>query len=297
LPFAFLLLPFAAFAFYFLFMHWRTARRTIELDRPLVMGILNVTPDSFSDGGKYASIDTALAHAEQMIADGADIIDIGGESTRPGSSPVDASVEISRVLPIIEQLTSRHNVPVSIDTTKSTVAAAALNAGAEIINDISALRWDLALADLAAETGAGLVLMHSRGNFDSMHSQPPVDDIIAEVIDALHNSVTTALQRGVSADRIAIDVGIGFGKTVEQNLELIAKLDRIVSEFQDHPMVVGTSRKSFLAKAAGTASADRLGGSIATAIFAVKKRASIVRVHDVAETVTALRIFTMLDHV
>jgi len=275
-------------------MHWRTARRTIELDRPLVMGILNVTPDSFSDGGKYASIDTALAHADQMIADGADIIDIGGESTRPGSSPVDASVEISRVLPIIEQLTSRHNVPVSIDTTKSTVAAAALNAGAEIINDISALRWDLALADLAAETGAGLVLMHSRGNFDSMHSQPPVDDIIAEVIDALHNSVTTALQRGVSADRIAIDVGIGFGKTVEQNLELIAKLDRIVSEFQDHPMVVGTSRKSFLAKAAGTASADRLGGSIATAIFAVKKRASIVRVHDVAETVTALRTFTML---
>jgi len=275
-------------------MHWRTARRTIELDRPLVMGILNVTPDSFSDGGKYASIDTALAHADQMIADGADIIDIGGESTRPGSSPVDASVEISRVLPIIEQLTSRHNVPVSIDTTKSTVAAAALNAGAEIINDISALRWDLALADLAAETGAGLVLMHSRGNFDSMHSQPPVDDIIAEVIDALHNSVTTALQRGVSADRIAIDVGIGFGKTVEQNLDLIAKLDRIVSEFQDHPMVVGTSRKSFLAKAAGTASADRLGGSIATAIFAVKKRASIVRVHDVAETVTALRTFTML---
>ena len=278
-------------------MHWRTARRTIELDRPLVMGILNVTPDSFSDGGKYASIDTALAHAEQMIADGADIIDIGGESTRPGSSPVDASVEISRVLPIIEQLTSRHNVPVSIDTTKSTVAAAALDAGAEIINDISGLRWDHALADVAAETGAGLVLMHSRGNFDSMHSQPPVDDIIAEVIDALHNSVTTALQRGVSADRIAIDVGIGFGKTVEQNLELIAKLDRIVSEFQDHPMVVGTSRKSFLAKAAGTASADRLGGSIATAIFAVKKRASIVRVHDVAETVTALRIFTMLDHV
>jgi len=294
LPFDFLLLPFAAFAFYFPFMHWRTARRTIELDRPLVMGILNVTPDSFSDGGKYASIDTALAHADQMIADGADIIDIGGESTRPGSSPVDASVEISRVLPIIEQLTSRHNVPVSIDTTKSTVAAAALNAGAEIINDISALRWDLALADLAAETGAGLVLMHSRGNFDSMHSQPPVDDIIAEVIDALHNSVTTALQRGVSADRIAIDVGIGFGKTVEQNLDLIAKLDRIVSEFQDHPMVVGTSRKSFLAKAAGTASADRLGGSIATAIFAVKKRASIVRVHDVAETVTALRTFTML---
>jgi len=278
-------------------MHWRTARRTIELDRPLVMGILNVTPDSFSDGGKYASIDTALAHADQMIADGADIIDIGGESTRPGSSPVDAFVEISRVLPIIEQLTSRHNVPLSIDTTKSSVAAAALNAGAEIINDISGLRWDLALADLAAETGAGLVLMHSRGNFVSMHSQPPVDDIIADVIEALHTSVTTALKRGVSPDRIAVDVGIGFGKTVEQNLELIAKLDRIVSEFQDHPMVVGTSRKSFLAKAACTASADRLGGSIATAIFAVKKRASIVRVHDVAETVTALRIFTMLDHV
>jgi dihydropteroate synthase len=278
-------------------MHWRTAHRTIELDRPLVMGILNVTPDSFSDGGKYAVIDTALAHAEQMISAGADIIDVGGESTRPGSSPVDPAIEIERVVPVIELLTSQHNIPVSIDTTKSSVAAAAINAGAEVINDISGLRWDPALVDIAVETGAGLVLMHSRGSFDSMHSQPPVDDIVADVIEALHNSVTTALQRGVSADRIAIDVGIGFGKTVEQNLELIAKLDRIVSEFQDHPMVVGASRKSFLAKAAGAPSADRLGGSIATALIAAKNGASILRVHDVAETVSALRMFSVLKHV
>ncbi|MFL6373195.1 MAG: dihydropteroate synthase [Pyrinomonadaceae bacterium] len=278
-------------------MYWQTARRRIALDRPLVMGILNVTPDSFSDGGKFASIDAAVAHAGQMIKAGADIIDVGGESTRPGSSAVDPAVEISRVVPVIEQITSRHRIPVSIDTSKSSVAAAALEAGAEIVNDISALRWDPATAAVAARHGAALILMHSRGSFDTMHSQPPVDDTVSEVIDSLEHSVSQALESGVSSERLAVDVGIGFGKTVEQNLELIAKLDRIVRAFPDYPVVVGTSRKSFLAKLSGGPSADRLGGSIATALIAVQRGAKIVRVHNVAETVTALRTFRALEHV
>ena len=272
-------------------MIWKTARRSLHFDRPLVMGILNVTPDSFSDGGKYLPIDAAIAYAEQMISNGADIIDIGGESTRPGSSPVRADVEIRRVVPVIEQLAGKFDLPISIDTHKAGVAAAAIDAGAEIVNDISGLRWDAGIADVAASTGAGLALMHSRGSFESMHAEPPVDDILSSVIGSLHRSITIATGRGVLSDQIAIDVGIGFGKTVEQNLELIAKLDRIVGEFAQYPMVIGTSRKSFIGKVLGGLSTDqRLSGSIATAVIAAQKGAKIIRVHDVKETVDALRI-------
>jgi len=269
---------------------WQTSRRKIALDRPLVMGILNVTPDSFSDGGEFVSVDAAVAHAEQMIADGADIIDVGGESTRPGGEQVAASKEIQRVIPVIEALVKRFDHPISIDTTKAEVARRAVVAGAEIINDISGLRWEADLADIAAACGAGLVLMHSRGKFETMHSLEAVDDIVAEVKKSLHESIKIARGRGVADRQIVLDVGIGFGKTQKQNLELIAKLDNIVDEFKAYPMLIGTSRKSFIKAILGDVPpSERLSGSLGTAIEAVAKGAKIVRVHDVSETVAALR--------
>lgn len=272
-------------------MYWQTSRRQISLDRPLVMGILNVTPDSFSDGGKFASVDAALSQAELMIADGADIIDIGGESTRPGSLGVTSEEEIRRTAPVIEAISKRFDTAISIDTSKSPVAAAAMNVGAEIINDISGLRFDAAIADIGAAANAGLVLMHSRGDFESMHSQPPADDIFAEVSADLKRSIGAAKTAGVADANIALDIGIGFGKTLAQNLELIAKLDRLVSEFEAYPILVGTSRKSFIGKIlGGVPPLERLGGSIASALIAIRNGAKIVRVHDVKETVAAIRI-------
>jgi dihydropteroate synthase len=187
-------------------------------ERTLIMGILNVTPDSFSDGGQFLSLDGALAHAEQMISEGADIIDIGGESTRPGGEPVSVEEEIKRVVPVIEALVARTNTPISVDTTKSEVARAALDAGAAIVNDISALRFDFYIADAVARAGAGLVLMHSRGTPATMHRLPPVADIMSEVITSLRASIHMAERRGVPSESIVIDPGIGFGKTQEQNI-------------------------------------------------------------------------------
>lgn len=276
-------------------MHWQTSRRKILLSKPLVMGILNVTPDSFSDGGEFVSIDAALMRAEEMISEGADIIDVGGESTRPGGEQVSVELETGRVVPVITAVAERFDVPISVDTTKSPVAQAALNAGAEIINDISGLRWDARLAEIAARTNAGLILMHSRGEFASIHSQPPVDDILTEVINDLRRAVQTAHSYGVSDEQIALDVGIGFGKRADENLELIAKLDKIVSEFESWPILVGASRKSFIAKLFGDAAPnDRLGGSITMAVAAVARGAKVVRVHDVRDTVTALRVSSEL---
>lgn len=277
-------------------MIWKTASRTLDLARPLVMGILNVTPDSFSDGGRYDSVAAALAHAEQMIADGADMIDIGGESTRPGSTQVCADLEIERVIPVIEHLSRRVDVAISIDTTKAAVAEAAIAAGAEIINDISGLRWDPAVADVSARTGAALILMHSRGTFESMHSQERVRDIVSEVTAGLKGSINTAKQHGVSDDRIAIDVGIGFSKSFEQNLELLAKLDEIANIFTPYPMIVGTSRKSFIGRVLGDLPVDqRVSGSVASAVMAAQKGARIIRVHDVKETVNALAILEAVE--
>ncbi len=275
-------------------MHWQTSRRKISLEHPLVMGILNVTPDSFSDGGKYASIDAALDHAEKLVAEGADIIDIGGESTRPGSARVSAEEEIARITTVIEAIVEKFDVPVSIDTSKSEVAKAAVDAGAEIINDISGLRWDAAIADVAAKNRTGLVLMHSRGSFETMHSQPPVDDILREVSTGFRGSLAAAEAAGVGADHIALDVGIGFGKTVDQNLELIGKLDKLVNEFENFPVLVGTSRKSFIGKLLGDAPPEnRLAGSLATVAVAVWNGAKIVRVHDVKETVDVIKTVTV----
>ena len=277
-------------------MNWKTARRTISLDRPLVMAILNVTPDSFSDGGMYLSAEDALRQAEKMIAEGADIIDIGGESTRPRAKPVATDEEISRVVPVIAAISKRFDMPVSIDTTKSEVAEAAIKAGAEIINDISGLRFDERIAEVAGQTGAGLVLMHSRGTIETLHTQPPVDNILADVTADFRRAIGIAKARSVRDDQIVLDIGIGFGKTQEQNLELLAKLDKIVGEFKSYPMLVGVSRKSFIGRILGDGPpSERLGGSIAAALIAARNGAKVVRVHDVKETVSALQMAIALE--
>jgi len=255
------------------------------------MGVLNVTPDSFSDGGQFFSFDQAIAQAERMLNEGADIIDIGGESTRPGSEFVSEEEELRRVIPVIERLAAKGSVPISIDTTKSIVARAALQAGAEIVNDISGLRFDVALADVAAETHAGLVLMHSRGTPKDMQQLPPVADIMSEVVNGLSESVAIAERHGVARAAIVIDPGIGFGKTVAQNCELIAKLDRIAHSFPDLPIMVGTSRKSFIGKLLDGAPADqRLYGTIASVVASVLQGAHIIRVHDVRAGTDAMRV-------
>ena len=277
-------------------MHWQTSKRRLSCSHPLVMGILNVTPDSFSDGGRYRDLDAALGHAEQMIAEGADIIDIGGESTRPGSLPVAADVEMGRVVPVIEAIVKSFDIPISVDTTKAAVAAEAIDAGAEIINDISGLRFDRMIAGVAAESGAGLILMHSRGTFGTLHSQPPVDDILDEVSRDFQRAIDAAREHGVEDAQIALDPGIGFGKTREQNLELIENLDKLAGEFAAYPFTVGTSRKSFLTSIVGDVPpAERLEGSLVTAMIAVRNGAKIVRVHDVKETVAALRVAAKVD--
>ena len=271
---------------------WKLARRSLPYgERTLVVGVLNVTPDSFSDGGQFLSVDSALAHAGQMIDEGADILDVGGESTRPGSEFVSEEEELHRVIPVIERLAASASIPISIDTTKSSVARAALEAGAEIVNDISGLRFDPAIAEEVAKTKAGLVLMHSRGTPKTMQTLPPIDDIMTEVVTGLRASIALAEERGIRRESICIDPGIGFGKTAEQNLELIAKLDRLVSQFPHFPIMIGTSRKSFIGKLLNNAPSDeRLHGTVATAVASVLKGAHIVRVHDVKAAIEAVRV-------
>ena len=271
---------------------WKLARRSLCYgERTVLMGVLNVTPDSFSDGGKFFSADNAVAHAEQMIAEGADVIDIGGESTRPGSDFVSEDEELRRVIPVIEKIAAISPIPISIDTTKPIVARAACEAGAEIINDISGLRFDPALAAVAKSTQAGLLLMHSRGTPKDMQQIPFAEDVFADVSEGLRHSISIAEQFGVARESIAIDPGIGFGKSVEQNLEIIRRLRDLSHEFADLPIVIGTSRKSFLGKLLNGAPADeRLYGTIATVVASVLNGAHIVRVHDVKAAKEAVRI-------
>ena len=277
-------------------IYWQTSTRKLDMAKPLVMAILNVTHDSFSDGGNFVETDDALKHAEMLVSDGADILDIGGESTRPGSVRVPVEEEIGRVVPVIEAVTKRFDIAVSIDTTKSEVAQAAVEAGAEIINDISGLRFDELIATVAAKHGTGLVLMHSRGEFETMHSQPPVGDIMADVAADFDRAIQTAQNSGVNPENIVLDIGIGFGKTLGQNLELIAKLEKLVSEFKSYPLLVGTSRKSFIGKILDDAPpSERLSGSLASIAIAVWNGAKIVRVHDVKETVEALKIVKSIN--
>lgn len=271
-------------------MIWQTARRAISLEKTLVMAILNVTPDSFSDGGKFFSETEALKQAERLIAEGADILDIGGESTRPNSARITAEEETRRVAPVIEAITKRFDIPISIDTSKAAVAEKAVEAGAEIINDVSGLRFDEKIGEVAAKHHTGLVLMHLRGEFETMHKQEPVADILREVADGFRWSIEKAESFGVEKSRIALDVGIGFSKTFEQNLELIAKLDKLVKEFPEFPILVGSSRKSFIGKILNNAPAfERLHGTMATIAISVWNGAKIIRVHDVKAAVETVK--------
>ncbi len=265
---------------------WRTARRAFDLEKPVLMGVLNVTPDSFSDGGRFFRHDEALKRLEEVQAEGADIIDIGGESTRPGASPVSEEEELRRVMPAIEAAAGKFDLPVSIDTTKSAVARAALVAGAEVINDISGLRFDAELAELAAESGAGLVLMHIRGEPRTMQREIHYDDLMGEIVGELRESTERALAAGCRAEQLVVDPGIGFGKTAEHNLAIINQLGDVVE--LGYPVLIGPSRKSFIGKTLGLEVEERLEATIAACVVALLRGARIFRVHDVTEARRAL---------
>ncbi|MCH8332312.1 dihydropteroate synthase [Candidatus Sumerlaeota bacterium] len=277
-------------------MIWQCGRRRFDLSsRVLIMGILNVTPDSFSDGGRFLDAGTAVAHGEAMAAQGADIVDVGGESTRPGSGSVDAEEEIRRVVPVIEALSSRTDVAISIDTAKAEVARAALGAGAVIINDVTALGGDSEMAGVAASSGAGLVLMHMQGKPRTMQAAPHYDDVVGEIIQFLRDRETQALEQGILRDQIALDPGIGFGKTVEHNLEIFRRL----ADFRclGRPLLVGASKKTFLRRLLGDGRQDEdvnsqsvAGATAASVAVSVLRGASIVRVHDVQAMRPLVRI-------
>jgi dihydropteroate synthase len=257
------------------------------MDRFRVMGVVNVTPDSFSDGGEFLDPAAAIAHGRRLAADGAGILDIGGESTRPGAAPVDAEEEVRRVLPVIEALADT-GTQISVDTTKTEVAGRALDAGASIVNDVSAFRFAPELAGLVADAGADCCLMHMLGEPRTMQEDPRYDDVVADVKAFLDERMRFATAAGVREDRIWLDPGIGFGKTLQHNLELLRRLDEIVA--LGRPVVVGTSRKSFLGKLTGKPEKERLPGTIATNVIALERGARIFRVHDVAEVTEALTV-------
>lgn len=256
--------------------------RTVELDlsRPRIMGILNATPDSFSDGGRYNRVDAALMRAGEMVAEGADLIDVGGESTRPGALAVSVEEELDRVIPIIEALHAEFALPLSIDTSKSGVAAAAAAAGVEFVNDISGLQFDAQMAKVVAASSAGLILMHTRGRPETMQHDTKYLDLTGQVISGLRDSLSLALAAGVKVERIAVDPGIGFGKDVAGNLELLRHLDELHS--LGRPLLLGTSRKSFIGTILGEDDpVQRLHGSLATVALAVAAGVRLLRVHDV----------------
>jgi dihydropteroate synthase len=259
----------------------------LDLGTSVAMGVLNVTPDSFSDGGRYDRPDAALAHGLDMVAAGARLIDVGGESTRPGAQPVSAAEEIRRVVPVISALVARTAVPISIDTSKPEVMQAALEAGASFVNDVNAFRAPGAL-ELVAGSGAGVCLMHMLGEPGTMQSNPQYGDVVAEVRDFLQARVAACVAAGMAEERIVIDPGIGFGKRVEHNLALLAGLEVLVA--CGLPVLVGVSRKSLIGAITGHPTADRLAGGIAFAALAVRAGAAIVRTHDVAPTVDAIRV-------
>jgi dihydropteroate synthase len=251
------------------------------------MGVVNVTPDSFSDGGLYLDPGAAIAHGEELARDGADILDVGGESTRPGAAEVSAEEELARVEPVVSEL-AEGGATVSIDTSKSSVAEAALDAGATIVNDVTALRGDSEMAAICAERGATVVLMHMRGTPRTMQEDPVYEDVVDEVRAFLAERMEEALAAGVDEQRIWLDPGIGFGKTLEHNLELLLRLGELSS--LGRPLVVGTSRKSFIGKVDGSLASERLGGTIASSVFAAAEGADVLRVHDVAEMRQAMTV-------
>jgi dihydropteroate synthase len=253
------------------------------------MGVVNVTPDSFSDGGEFLDAEVAVRHAVELAEEGADILDVGGESTRPGSVGVDAEAELRRVLPVIEGIRAAGlDTRISVDTSKAAVAAAALDAGADYVNDVTALRGDPELAGLVADRGADVCLMHMLGSPRTMQDDPRYDDVVDEVKAFLEERMQAAVRAGVPEERIQLDPGIGFGKTLAHNLELLRRIDEIVA--LGRPVVVGTSRKSFIGRLTGRDVTERVHGTIATNVLALERGARVFRVHDVAATSDALAV-------
>ena len=270
---------------------WSIAGRVLDLSRPLVMGIVNVTPDSFSDGGRYFAGSAALDHARRLIEEGADLLDVGGESTRPGAADVSEAEEVERVLPLVEALRGT-GVPVSVDTSKPGVMRAALAAGAAVINDVRALQEPGAL-DAVRASDCGLVLMHMQGLPRTMQREPHYEDVVAEVAAFLEARVAVATNAGIRADRIVIDPGFGFGKTLGHNFTLLRRLDDL--RVLGRPVLAGLSRKSMLGAVTGRAVDDRMAASLAAAILAVERGARIVRVHDVAATRDAMKVWAAIQ--
>jgi dihydropteroate synthase len=252
------------------------------------MGVLNVTPDSFSDGGRFLEAGAAVSHGEAIAAEGADLIDVGGESTRPGAEPVPEQEELRRVLPVLERLRERSEVPLSIDTWKASVARAAVAAGAVFVNDVTALRGDPAMAEVVADAGADVCLVHMKGEPRTMQEDPRYGDVVSEVREFLEQRLAFAIEAGIRADRIWLDPGIGFGKTLQHNLELTRRLREIAAI--GRPVVFGASRKRFVGALTGRPEDGRLAGSLAAAVLAFERGASMLRVHDVAATRDALLV-------
>ena len=269
-------------------MHWHTTRFRIDLTRVRVMGIVNLTPDSFSDGGRLASTAAALKHCEQLLREGADILDLGGESSRPGAEPVTVQEELDRVLPVLTGALSL-GCPVSIDTVKPEVMRAALDRGADIINDIGALRAPGAMQALLEHPGCGICLMHMRGEPRSMQQQPSYADVVEEVSRFLHERMGDLQACGVAPERIVLDPGIGFGKSVEHNIELLRRQPELLA--LGRPLLLGWSRKSTLGAITGRPVDERLAASLAAALAAVGQGARVIRVHDVAATADALKVW------
>ena len=266
----------------------------LSLDRPRVMGIVNVTPDSFSDGGNLRSVEAAVAHAMELVSEGADIIDVGGESTRPGSDTVASDEEMARVLPVIEGIRARTDTPISIDTRKSVVMRAAIEAGANIVNDVAALTFDPDAVATVVDLGVPVILMHAKGDPKTMQNDPHYEDVVADVLEFLKARVAVCQTAGMPLERIAIDPGIGFGKTLDHNLTLLRSLDAFTGS--GLPVLIGASRKRFIGTLTGTpVAAARAPGSVAVALWSVRAGAQLLRVHDVAETVQALKMWQALS--
>lgn len=269
-------------------MFWQTTRFRIDLARPRVMGIVNVTPDSFSDGGRLGDAAAALRHCEQLLAEGADILDIGGESSRPGAAPVPLEEELARVLPVLQGALGL-GVPLSVDTVKPEVMRRALDLGTDIVNDIGALQAPGALEAVSAFPRSGVCLMHMRGDPATMQQRPAYADVVTEVADFLGGRLQALRAAGIGDERIVLDPGVGFGKTVEHNLELLRRQPELLA--LGRPLLLGWSRKSTLGAVTGRPVGDRLAGSIAAALAAARQGAAILRVHDVAATVDALKVW------
>ena len=273
-------------------MHWRTTRFRIDLTRPRVMGIVNVTPDSFSDGGRYANARTAIEHCARLVDEGADLLDIGGESTRPGATAPAEADELARVLPVLREALAL-GVPVSVDTSSLRVMQEALELGVDIVNDVRALRRTGALDCIAAHPGVGVCLLHMKGEPDTMQAEAVYADVLTEVRDFLKQRALEVHAAGVARERIVLDPGIGFAKTAEHNLVLLARQEGLLEI--GLPLLVGWSRKGTLGKITGRPMDQRLAASVAAALLAVQRGAAIVRVHDVAATVDALRVWAAVQ--